>query len=205
MSAPIPLYLAVEDELSELVARRLLNERPRAYAVGAVYGKKGVVYLKKQAAGFNNAARYCPFFVLIDLDNSPCAPALLDEWFDQPRHENFLLRIVVREIESWLMGDHEGLAKYLGCRRAMLPPNPEIVDDPKRTLLYSATASRIRRMREAVVWRDPRSGTLHQGPDYNGTLGGFVQKSWDLNAARARCPSLERAWLALADLEKRFS
>jgi len=203
MSAPIPIHLAVEDELSEGVARRILRARGRDYAIGAVFGKSGAAYLKKRAAGFNSAALHCPFLLLADLDDRPCAPALLAEWLDRPRHEGFLLRVAVREVESWLLGDGDGLARYLGCRRQRLPRDPEAVADPKRVLLELAEESRFRRMRDAIVWRDPASGALRQGPDYNGALGQFVLEFWDFAAARARCPSLDRAWAALDRLEER--
>jgi hypothetical protein len=204
MNPAIPIYLAVEDELSEWVARRLLKERTRSYAIGAVFGKTGAGYLKKRASSFNSAARHCPFLLLADLDDRPCAPVLLAEWLDRPRHDSFLLRVAVREVESWLMGDGDGLAAYLGCRRELLPMYPETVQDPKRVLLQLATASRSRRLREAVVWRDPVSGELRQGPDYNGALGQFVQGSWNTDVATARCPSLKRVWSALLRFEEGY-
>ena len=120
----IPIYVAVEDELSEWVVRRLLTLRTIPYAVGAVFGRSGAGYLKKRAAAFNNAAKHCPFFLLAVFDQSPCVPALLDEWLDNPRHKHFLLRIAVHEVESWLLGDLIGLVEFLGCRppiRAFVP------------------------------------------------------------------------------------
>ena len=86
MRAPIPIYLAVEDELSEWVARRALSTRPAGYAVGAVYSQGGYGYLKKQAPAFNNAAKGCPFLLLADLDRSPCPPQLIEDWLALQRH-----------------------------------------------------------------------------------------------------------------------
>ena len=204
MKHPIPIYVAVEDELSEWVVRRLLTLRTIPYAVGAVFGRSGAGYLKKRAAAFNNAAKHCPFFLLADLDQSPCVPALLDEWLDNPRHKHFLLRIAVHEVESWLLGDLIGLVEFLGCRPPIRAFVPESLADAKRTLLDLALSSRNRRIREAVVWRDDASGRLLQGPDYNGTLGRFVMESWNVAEARKSCRSLERAFRALEKLEADF-
>lgn len=84
MRRTIPIYLAVEDELSEWVARRILSARPIDYAVGAVYGRSGYGYLKKQAAAFNNAAKRCPFLLLTDLDQHACPPDLLPTGWTVP-------------------------------------------------------------------------------------------------------------------------
>ena len=59
-------------------------------------------------------------------------------------------------------------------------------------------------MREALVWRDSRSGRLHQGPDYNGTLAPFVRHDWDVDGARRTCRSLGSLFSALARLEAAF-
>ena len=81
MSAtPIPVNLAVEDELSEAVIRRLLRHSKRQYAIGTVYGRNGFGYLRKTIAGWNKAARGIPFLVLTDLDTYPCPTALIEDW-----------------------------------------------------------------------------------------------------------------------------
>ena len=119
MKAPIPIYLAVEDELSEWVVRRALSTRSTGYAVGAVFSQGGFGYLKRQAPAFNNAAKGCPFLLLADLDLSPCPPQLIKDWLGRPKHPHFLLRVAVREVESWLLGDPVGLKTFLGLRKAI--------------------------------------------------------------------------------------
>lgn len=77
MTRPIPIYLAVEDELSEWVIRRVLKERRADYAIGAAFGCRGFGYLKKRAKAFNNAAKGCRFLLLTDLDYYACPPELI--------------------------------------------------------------------------------------------------------------------------------
>ena len=201
MKQPIPIYLAVEDELSEWVARRAIAVHGARFAVGPVFGRHGFGYLKKQTPAFNNAAKACPFLLLTDLDQYSCPPELIADWLSVPRHERFLLRVAVREVESWLLGDAAGLGRFLGSRSPLSVIAPEGLPDPKHVLLAAAMRSPSRSMREALVWRDDRSGRLCQGPDYNGALAPFVRARWDVDVARGSCPSLDRLLLALARLD----
>jgi len=204
MKARIPISLAVEDDVSERVVRRVLKERSVEYDVGPVYGRRGFGYLKRQVASFNNAARASPFLLLTDLDQCPCPPSLLADWLGQSRrHPHFIFRVAVREVESWLLADDVNLASFLGSRRRIAIPNPEGLEDPKSTLLGLAAEARRREIRDAIVWRNKGSGELLQGPDYNGALAPFVEEVWNIRRARERCPSLAGFFAALDRLEKR--
>lgn len=203
MNPLIPINLAVEDELSEWVARRALAQH-RRYAIGTVFRRGGFGYLKKQAHAFNNAAKGCPFLLLTDLDQHACPPELIGAWLTRPQHDHFLLRVAVREIEGWLLGDASGLGAFLGLRKSLAIPDPEALTDPKQELLRAALRCPRRLTRDALVWRDEESGRLLQGPDYNGTLARFVSGSWDINVARRKCRSLDKLLAALARLEKSY-
>lgn len=204
MKRPIPIYLAVEDELSELVLRRVLSERPVDYCIAAVFSRGGSGYLRRSAPGFNQAARRCPFLLLTDLDRVSCPPELISEWLGAgKKHRDFLLRVAVTEVESWLLGDATGLRDFLGSRAQLFSLNPEGIAEPKTEVLALAESASRRDVREALVRRD-KDGSLHYGPDYNGTLGRFVQKKWNLVEARRRCPSLDRLIKALERLEQRL-
>jgi hypothetical protein len=203
VKAPIPIYLAVEDELSEWVLRRALSLRSVKYVIGGVYGNEGFGYLKKRATAFNNAAKRCPYLLLTDLDEYDCPPQLIEEWLGQPKHPQLLLRVAVREVESWLLGDATGLSHFLGLRTVVQLTDPEKSADPKEDLLKLALKSPRRSMREALVWRDEESGRLFQGPDYNANLAKFVSNNWNVATARTKCPSLERLFAALARIESK--
>lgn len=205
MKAPIPIYLAVEDELSEWVTRRALSARPADYAIGAVFSEGGFGYLKKRAAAFNNAAKGCPFLLLTDLDRCPCPPQLIEEWLGRPKHPHLLLRVAVREVESWLLGDAAGFSAFLGLRTTFDLDNPEQLVDPKQELLKLAIKSPRRSIREALTWKDDSTGRLSQGPDYNATLAKFVTADWNIKKARKACHSFDRLFLALERLESDFA
>lgn len=193
---PVSIHLAVEDDLSEMVLRRLLRERPLPYAIDTVFMKGGFGYLKKNSAAFNNMAKASPVILLTDLDQRPCAPGMIVDWLNQPKHPDFLFRVAVREVEAWLLACDEALRKFLATRTLRSFPNPEELDDPKMELLKLAEGSSKRDIREAITRRDT-SGKLCQGPAYNSTLSGFVDQHWMPQRAASRCRSLERVLLAL--------
>lgn len=112
----------VEDALSELVMRRLLSPR---YAIGAVYGRQGVHYIRANIGGFNHAAQGGPWAVLADLDREPCPPGLIARRLPRGRHQNLIFRLAVREVEAWLLADRAGFARFVGVRVQAAPANPE--------------------------------------------------------------------------------
>ena len=206
MKGPIPIRIAVEDGLSEAVLRHALAKRPVRYAIGAVYSHGGFGYLKKKAGAFNNAAKACPFMLLTDLDQHECPPELVTTWLSgRPKHDAFLFRVAVREVESWLLADMVRLKSFLHVRSVPAIQEPEALPDPKQVLLRLSLRSRVRQTREALVWRDEKSGRLWQGPDYNGTLAQLVAEHWNVFAASAVCPSLEGLFAALQRLEADFA
>jgi hypothetical protein len=187
--SPIPINLAVEDQLSDAVARRLLQHASR-YAVGTTYGREGFGYLRKTISGWNKAAKGVPFMVMTDLDDYPCPRALIDEWLGESKHPNLLLRVAVREVESWLLADILNLPQYLKVSRKYVPENPDTLTDAKASLVALAKRSHSSEIRAQIV---PRTGsTAKQGPEYNSSLSRFVWSSWDIESAGSTSPSLAR-------------
>ena len=133
------------------------------------------------------------------MDQHRCAPELIDEWLDHSCHANLLFRVAVREVEAWMLADRGGMAQFLGISDLLVPAEPDLVPDPKQTLINLARRSRRGALKSAIV---PRQGsTAVQGPDYNGCLGDFVRNQWDSNAARGRSQSLNRAWQRFMSFE----
>lgn len=198
--SPIPLHLVIEDELSEAVVRRVLAASHRDYFVGSAYGRTGFGYLRSTANNWNAAAAAgTPILLLTDLDQNNCPLELIAEWLDHQCHANFLFRVAVREVESWLLADREGFAQFLGISDVLVPVQPDQVADPKQTLINLARRSRRRALKQSIV---PRQGsTATQGPDYNGCLGDFVRNQWNPDIAKDRSPSLNRAWQRVMSFE----
>lgn len=189
------ITLGVEDELSEAVARRLISQYTPNLVVAEVIGFQGRSLLRHRLRDLNNIARnQWPVLVITDLDRpQSCPPALLQEWRQGLSiAPDLLIRGAVLKIESWLLADRPGIAQWLAIAANRIPANPESVLDPKRTLVELAGHSRKRDLRTSIVPRRGIGGN-RTGPDYNGRVGDFAQRSWDPEVARRSSPSLDRA------------
>ena len=199
------LTLAVEDRLSESVAKRLIAEYAPNLQIAQTTGLQGNGPLRQSLRRLNEIATHLhPTLVFTDLDRPESCPAeLLRDWTQgltlSPR---MLIRVAVLEIETWLLADRTGIADWLSVAISRVPDNPETITDPKRTLIELANRSRKRDLREAIV---PRRGigTHHSGPGYNQSVGEFASQYWNPGAARGRSPSLDRAIIRIGELARR--
>ena len=140
-----------------------------------------------------------PVLLLTDLDNAACPAALKSVWTGaSTTPPGLLFRIVVREIEAWLLADHEAMVALLGSRIAReLPFAPDGLPDPKAELIKVAG----RGPRDVRLDICPAAGSRSlRGVNYNNRLVEFIQKQWDPDRAASRSPSLRRAREQLAAL-----
>ena len=180
---------AVEGVVDEAVVRKLIAHA--GGQTGNVYGKNGKHELRQKIDGYNNAARYAPWVVLVDLDHdADCAPPLRDEWLPDPA-PNLCFRIAVREVEAWLMADPRTLARYLSVGPGKIVAEPEKLDRPKDTMVDLARRSRQMEIRKDMVPRE-KSGR-RVGPAYASRLIEYVQQHWQPEVAAVRSESLQRA------------
>ncbi|MCC7526208.1 MAG: hypothetical protein IT250_15370 [Chitinophagaceae bacterium] len=187
----IPINLVYEDDLSEYVLAKLLSCFGDKYHTGHSYNGRGFGYIKSNINGFNNACKSIPFLVLTDLDNCPCPPQLITTWFQHSMHANMIFRIAVREVESWLLADIEGLSDFLGISPANFPVEPEKETDPKKTLIRLVKRSRKGKIKRDII---PINDNATIGPNYNGRLMQFVFENWDIERAMNRSISLRKAY-----------
>ncbi len=178
MTPPPEVFIsgAVEGLVDEAVANRLVRHvRAETASVYVSYGKDR---LRDSAPGYNNAARFSPWLVLVDLDrDADCAPPFVRTWLPLPS-PRMCFRVAVRAIEAWLMADSERLASFLRVPPRDVPPDPESLRDPKRAMVDLARRSRRQEIRADMLPR-PRSGRAapptHPGwsslPPTNGTAG----------------------------------
>ncbi|MDD5450883.1 MAG: DUF4276 family protein [Desulfovibrionales bacterium] len=199
MTEIVPIHLAVEDDLSEAVMRRILQQCGRSYYIGSCYSQRGFGYLKRNVKGFNNAAKGTPFLILTDLDRSECAPTLISEWISAPIQKNLLFRVAVRTVEAWLLADRTTFARFMGLSEKNLPENPDELEAPKQFLVELAQKCRKRQLRQALA--PPAGSTAKVGPDYNGKLIAFVQELWSPNKAAKHSPSLYRTVKAVSSFQ----
>jgi len=187
----MPWILVVEDAAGEAVLRRLLSDLAPTWAIEFVDNCRGVDRMRSRFVRYRNASHVVPHLLLADLDRHECPMALMRAWKACSEPPRLLLRVAVREVESWLMGDRAGVAAWLQIVEKRVPAAPEAEVDPKARLLNLARGSRSRRLAGEFC---PAPGSrASQGPLYNDHVSRFVRSQWNLDAARRAVPSLERA------------
>ena len=198
--------VGVEDLLSESVAKRLLLDYAPIFQEIRTEGMTGYGQLKARFSSFNMIARFREAVLLItDLDNPKSCPiVLIREWSQGFEIESDLLfRVVVVEIETWLLADRLGFSRWLEVSGNLIQRYPEDISQPKEALVALARRSPNRRLRDAIV--SPSGSTRSVGPGYNDYLGEFAAQHWNIEAARLNSLSLDRAIVRIGELAHRWS
>ncbi|WP_328582635.1 hypothetical protein [Streptomyces sp. NBC_00370] len=197
----ISITAVVEGMSDEGAVKSILNEC--GFSVGMFQGRSGCAEIIKKLPAYNNAAKFSPWFVLLDLDSVDlCVVDKVQKWMPRPS-ELMIFRVAVAELESWLLADSEAIADFLGVSRAKIPFDPDALADPKQELVNLARRSRKRDIREGLVPR-PRSGTS-VGPTYVSDIREFGQTRWRPRIAAHNSPSLRRCLNRLDELADRLN
>jgi hypothetical protein len=189
------IYIAVEGLPDEQVLRKLIAECNERFEVAACYGKNGSPSIWEDIDWLNNAASSMPCIALTDLDKNPCPSGLIQKRLPRGVHQNFLLRIAVREVESWLLADKDRFADFLGVDATKMPHRPDELPDPKETVVSLARRSRKTEVKRDIV---PDRAGYKEGRGYCRRLMEFALNHWRADAAaREASPSLRRAYEAI--------
>jgi hypothetical protein len=186
----------VEGQTDEAVARRIT--RDVGHEFGFCFGKRGCTYIQSKVRGFSRRNGPCLLALVDFMDfDFPCPSALVNSWLPD-KSDRTLLRVVVRELESWFLADKRGLASFLHVSPVLIPNNPEELRDPKQFLINLARRSRKASIRRALVPAEGSSASV--GPGYVAEIETFVANTWDLAAARTNSLSLNRCLLRLEEM-----
>ena len=189
---------AVEDDPLEAVAIKLIKQEKGNCDVRELGGSgRGCGPIFKRLDEYNETSKKSgePVIVFIDLDSTLCAPRLLDNLQkshpikDRQPPNKFQIRIAVREVESWLLADKEGLETYFGISQKAIHPSPERLRDPKQELLNLIKGKAKAKFKRAMLPKG--KGTI--GTGYNDYLVDFINTVWDSTRACANADSLVRA------------
>lgn len=183
------ITLVIEDQLSEVVARKILEQADMGFNVYQCLCKGGEGYLKSKINDFNQAASHMPFFILTDQDRG-CPPQKLEKWLRNPPNKYLFFRIAVMEIESWVMAHRKAFADFFSISADRIPQDLDKVHDPKQFLISLARKSRSSRLRSDIVPSTGSTATI--GPDYNFRLSQFIIHKWDMYHAEKNSGSLRR-------------
>ena len=130
---------------------------------------------------------------LADLDQKNSVQQIVNEWFNIAcpalLPEKFIFRIAVHEIESWIIADINGIAKFLNVSTANFIIMPDDLEDPKQ-FLFNVIRSKCK----SAKFRDmlPQKGQAI-GIEYNPQIVQFIKKNWNIQMALTKSPSLKRA------------
>jgi hypothetical protein len=158
------------------VLHRCIAEYLPAYAIqrSVVVGGRGNV--QRVLPAFAQLATIMPVLVAADLDSDECAPSLLTKWKLRPdSKDRLLVRIAVREIESWNIADRKRLAKFIGAQSDDIASDPDSLDDPKYYLLALARRTCPEALKRDLI---PRNfGNVPRiGPAYNLQMCKYVEE-----------------------------
>ena len=199
MRQQLTFYSFVEDVLTRKVVIRLFSRLRTKFpfvslADGNPVVTQGYGRLKEKAQKFRDAAQFGIDSLLVtDLDTWATPNDLGQDWFGvlclSELPDGFIFRVAVHEIESWILADKDGLARYLLISPDNFPDNSDAIPDPKQFLLnLVATKCRKKRFREMLPMKGQKIGI-----GYNPVLSEFVDTLWDIDQAILRSSSLRRA------------
>jgi len=172
-------------------------------AVASFYGRRGKTHLLKSLPGYNAAAKFSPWLVLVDLDHDANTASEAERiWLSDPS-PLMCFNVAVPEIEAWLLADRARVAEFLGISPSQVPTDPEQLPDPKQTLIKLARGSRRRDIREGVAPRDG-SGAL-VGPTYAADLRNFGATLWRPRVAGEVATSLAACIFRVEELAEKLS
>ena len=161
---------AVEGPIDRAVFERLV--RLAGAASGPVHVTHGKQGLLRRLQGFNEAARRAPWLVLVDLDqDEDCAPPFLARHIARPTRL-MVCRVVVRAIESWLLGDRDRFSQWFQVPLQRIPRRPDDDPDPKNAVVKLAASSRSKITRADMVPRQQSGRKV--GPLYPSRLIEFI-------------------------------
>lgn len=163
--------------------------------------QNGKANLRRALPGYNAAAKWSRWIVLVDLDKEfDCAPALVADWLPNAS-EHMRFRVVVRQLEAWLMADREHFSSFFAVSLRAVPEEPDELLNAKGRVLELMATSRRKAIRRDMV---PRQGSGRRvGPAYTSRLIEFItnrETGWRLDAAASRSPSLSKCLVRLDDL-----
>ena len=141
-------------------------------------------------------AQHQVMLVLTDLDRANCLVEFRDQWLPTAPPQNLLLRVAVREVESWVLADHIAMRALIGAK-GVLPAAPDELADPKQSLLKLAKSAPKQVRADLLKNID---GNLAQGLGYNARLTAWINSEWSPQRAAERSPSLARARLRLNEV-----
>lgn len=191
------IAVVAEDRLTEAVLHKCISEFLPKFTILRSEVKNGRGNIQRNISAYANLSRVIPVLIGVDLDDNTCAPQLLDSWnVSQSQQKNLLLRVAIREIEAWVLGDKKQYARFIKGQSDDITSSPDDLNDPKLFLLELARKTAPDELKADLLPvnfnKKPRIGKA-----YNLRMCEFVTNKWRPHVARENSPSLNRAIIAI--------
>lgn len=196
--------VVVEGNTDEPIVRALMTATgwvSKEYTIFCAKGKGNIV---RKIAKHAEAARQIPRILFLDSDNK-CPVDMRKDLEKELTHipADFILRIVCTCIESWVLADREGLARFCGVGIAAIPASQKLapIHNHKNELLKVLRKSKSPKGREMT---QGSGNDLQFSDDYTHYLADLMTNYWDAERAAQNNDSLRRAIAQLKDLRARL-
>lgn len=187
----VRVFLAGEDAVACNLAVKIVRSSGLEVEFDRPLNVGGCGNFLKKISALNEIARnVVPVLAIADGDQDPCLLRQLEAWKPENMSARLIMRLAYRECESWLLADAEGLASFLQVNIGAIPREPDLLSDPKRSMLGVIKRSGSRVLREEMLPAKGKSSPVGLG--YNLHLEDFVRNCWEYERAAARSPSLAR-------------
>ena len=155
---------------------------------------RGVTKLRSALPRYCEQANFVqPVLCIADTDGQ-CPVSMLTDWLPNGAPPRLVLRLAVKEAESWALADAAEFAAAYEVPVSKIPLRPEDAADAKSAVLTLAKRSRSRKIRDEVV---SAGSPPRPGAGYNLHLCRFISQRWRPEEAMTRSPSLLRAVMRL--------
>lgn len=158
----------------------------------------GVTKLAPELPRYQAVAQRGPCVLCIADSDQHCPVELVASWLGpHPSAARFVLRLAVREAESWVLADRAGMNRHFKVPLGKLPRQPDELADPKTDLLRCVARYAPMALRREMV----HQGTpLRRGVGYKAGLRSYMANTWGPERAAVQSPSLQRALIGIAGL-----
>lgn len=158
-----PIAVISEDAVTQALLHKCISHYLPARKIVRTEVKNGRGNVQREIPSYIALSSVMPVVLGVDLDQDRCAPSLLNSWGVKPTQApQLLLRVAVREAESWLLADRQRLAKYIGAKTDDITKDPDSLVDPKIEFLshvYRTSTPELRgRLLPRNFGKHPRIG-----------------------------------------------
>jgi hypothetical protein len=202
------VYIVGEDLVTRAIIRRILSYCSADFEIIMELPARGGE-IKSRIPEFNNLSKIRPVILLMDLDNVPCAPQLIDKLIIE-KNKDFIFNVAVDEAEAWLMADREGFAKYFKINIKDMPVPHQTKQQGgkaltemnfayKSSLFLTTELIKKSKKSEYIQQLTPKKDAC-KGPEYNSCLLPYICTAWNIDNARRNTDSLNRMIIRIQNI-----